>query len=344
MNRNMIQINEEFFDHAIRRCARDDVIDCKRYISTDKEDKNWIKNLLEGKRFKFSRNSYAQLVELDDSEYICLINSKCEPPHHIENFEYIDVNPGLFTLLGSWDLLHFADGVHSSEIINEVLQDTEMIEGYTGHIYDEIRDKFVDILCYKVSMFESDVKANSDSRFFHWAVLNLILQLSVFHNNNYDAETLQVWDKLVYEQSFEKTNYRSVLLSYCAMTWDVSYLYLYQCLEDAFAENAVASLHSQLGLGLEDVSLLELSGLLYEELQWQPRDKDAIKSLLKRVDATSDIYAIIKELANDMDPANWIYKTRNSIVHETRDLHIPFDDDVAWNLAITCLIKLSLES
>lgn len=52
---------------------------------------------------------------------------------------------------------------------------------------------------------------------------------------------------------------------------------------------------------------------------------------------------MVRRIANDADTSRWIYSTRNSVVHETRDTFIPLDDDTKWNIAITCLIVLIIE-
>jgi hypothetical protein len=347
MARNMKISNKTFFDNVINSKILeeyfDDIPDCTRYIKTDDSGKHWLKKSTITQSFKFAKNAYAIAILFNDNEYICLINSNVTFTSPIDNFDYVELNSGLFTYLGSEGYLNIKDGMNNSTVLDKVLYDGSLLGSeYNGHDFESIKPCFTDIICFKVDFFALDIYITEQPNMFYWVLCNLLIKLNIFSNNEYNEETLTAWGKIIFEQPlFDKINYKGLLHSYCALTWDITYLYLYQCLEDVFTIKSSTSLYEKLNSTIE---MSTFTTLLYEELQWQPRDLDAIESILSNLDDPSIAKQKIESVCNGMDIAKWLYKTRNDIVHETKDTTTLFPDDKNWNKAIAGMICLILES
>lgn len=347
MSRNMIKANQKFFsyimDFILIESLDFDVPDCKRYIKTDESGKEWLKRAKISQCFRFSKNSYAILIEFQGNEYICLINATRQLKQLTDNFEFCEINSGVFTLLGSEGYLKIKDGIDNFKILDELLYDTTQLnEEYCGHELQDIYQYFPNLSLFKLNFDFSENCIKDNVNLFYWVLCNILVQTEILSNNAYDTITIQAWEKIIFEQSdIDNYNYRCLLLSYCALTWDISYLYLYQCLEDIFMRSAITSLYKRLEI---EMPILNFSYLLSDELEWQPKDLDCIQSIVNELDETSEALKKIRLVSKDADIAKWIYKMRNSIVHKTQETLIAIDDDEQWNNAITGLIYLLIEA
>ena len=347
MSRNMKDANQSFFNHIINSIPAEysdfNIPNWVRSIKANVIGKAWLKNAVITRSFKFSKNSFAVLIYFEEAEYICLINATQQLKQPVENFELIEINSGVFTLLGSEGFLKINAGIDSSEIIDKLLYDTSQLNGeYTGHELYDIEQYFYKLLLFKLNFNFPECYIKDNANLFYWVICNLLVQMRILSSNAYNAKTIEAWERIIFEQSeLDRFNYKGLLLSYCALTWDITYLYLYQCLEDIFVKSAATSLYKKLKI---EMPISNFSHLLYDELQWQPKDLDCIQSIVDKLDQTSEALVNIKLVSKDMDIAKWIYKMRNSIVHETRETLIAIDDDEQWNNAITGLIYLLIEA
>lgn len=144
------------------------------------------------------------------------------------------------------------------------------------------------------------------------------------------------WEKVFYESN-ESLNYNHLLLAYTALSWDLTYLYLYQCLEDKFVEKSVEKLNERLGV---DLSEKELGHILYQELEWQPRDIESIERIIQGCSPESIAIKLLTECANGEKLPKFVYSVRNEIVHETRDPMIGLDANDRWEKLITGMLNL----
>lgn len=77
------------------------VPNCIRYICTTEEEKIWLKSLSIQYSYRFSRDSFALLLCLNQYNYLCLINIEEEDSKLPPYLEEIPVNAGLVTVLGA---------------------------------------------------------------------------------------------------------------------------------------------------------------------------------------------------------------------------------------------------
>lgn len=310
---------------------------CIRYICTTEEEKIWLKSLKIQYSYKFSRDSFALLLCLNQSNYLCLINIGEEDSKPPPCLEEIPVNAGLVTVLGAEKFLSYkVPRRQQLQILDEILYDTSAI-GYHGHQCDDIM-KFFSVHCYQIVGENEDVDIRENVNMFYQILCQAVFEFD-WANNPYTQVSKEAWEKSFYEGTLSKINFKSLLMAYTALTWDIAYLYLYQCLEDKFTCEAVRSLHSHLGVNMTEQ---ELSDLLYQELSWQPRDIDGIESILNNYAGSIGVQ-FLQKIAHEENLPKFIYSIRNSIVHETKAARIPLEDNTSWENTIAGILYLLLD-
>ena len=135
----------------------------------------------------------------------------------------------------------------------------------------------------------------------------------------------------------DSVQYKNVLLSYTALSWDISFLYLYQCLEDKFVYESIKSFHNKLN---SNITPQRLGQMLYDELAWQPKDLESINKIIEHCSEKSECIKMFKSICGDQNIGKYIYTMRNRIVHETRETIIPLSDNENWDKAIAGMIYL----
>lgn len=224
------------------------------------------------------------------------------------------------------------------QILDKVMYDTTEVE-YHGHYWNDIMDFFLPVHCYQINLNEVDVDIRENINVFYQILCQAMFEASA-ENNPYTKKSKNVWGKIFYEGSLSEINFKNLLMSYIALTWDITYLYLYQCLEDRFACEAVRPLLGRLNV---DITESDLNTLLYEELSWQPRDLDGIEKILKKYPVAKGV-SLLQELAGEENLSKYIYSLRNSIVHESKDARIPLNDNSTWENVIEGILYLLLET
>lgn len=221
------------------------------------------------------------------------------------------------------------------EIYDKVLYDTN--PDPAPHDWKEIERYFPSIYCFRIRLTD-DVDIQENINAFYWILAQVAIEFDL-GNNPFSDISRDAWEKIIYEGDLTSNQFKNLVLAYTALSWDISYLYLYQCLEDKFANLAVQNLHSKLDVGITPI---QLSNLLYDELSWQPKDLDGIESILNKCSPNSVGIQLLKTLCGEQTLSKYIYSLRNRIVHETREAIIPLADNERWEKAITgmlCLIK-----
>lgn len=342
MSRSMIESNTRFFENLALRLDEDlaiRVANSKRYIQTNGEEKEWLKFAALKFSFRFSRDVYALLLSFNSTAYLCLINMFVPYGATLNSITECTVNSGLVTLLGSEGYITpKLDRQRQQQILTYVLYDTSDME-YCGHSWDDIREYFPPIFCYEVQSVPelSDI---SDNQSVFYKLLSQVVHEFGLSNNPYSEISNGAWEKILYETDISKISFKNLLQAYTALSWDITYLYLYQCLEDKFTIESVYSLHKTLSLSISEQ---DFSRLLYDELSWQPRDVDSIEKIISRIGTNSKAVQIINEINVEGSPAKFIYRMRNCIVHETRDALLAQNENEKWEKVITGLLYLLIE-
>lgn len=340
----MIEANIRFFSNIISSLDDDlakQVKDEARYVATDDSDKNWLKKVSIVFSFRFSRDTYALQLRLDDEDYLCLVNvipPEKDPPLTLHE---VSANPGLITVLGANGYLTPAiPRQRQLEILDGVLYDIDMIAAdFNGYQWSDISKWFPPVLCYRIDLSSEDAEIQENRNLFY-QILSQIAYEFRLHSNPFTKLSLDVWEKVIYEETVSRIEFKNLFLSFTALTWDISYLYLYQCLEDKFACEAVRGLYRRLDLSIGEC---ELNKILYDELSWQPKDLDAIRKLIEGIGPTSPGRRFISDVADGESIEKYLYSLRNSVVHETRETRIPSDDNIKWEKVIAGMLYFLIE-
>lgn len=337
----MKEENQKFFRNicdSLNKELAERVPDCIRYIVTNEEDKEWLKHVHTKRVYRFSKNAYGLLLLLSEKEYLCLININACIEKLPDVLEETVVSAGLATVLGAEGLLTPKVGqTLQSEIYDKVLYET--FDDYHGHEWKEIEQYFPSVHCYEIGLKDDAVDIRENTNAFYWVLAQVAIEFDM-GNNPFSDISDDAWERIIYEGNLDSIQFKNVLLAYTSLSWDISYLYLYQCLEDKFAYESVQTLHNKLGLG---ISPQTLSCMLYDELSWQPKDLDGIDKIIERCSSESNAIKILKSICEDQTPAKFIYSIRNRIVHETRETPIPLTDNERWEKAVAAMLYLLKE-
>ena len=336
MSRNMILANQNFFANtigALNNVQAEYIEKCHRYIATDETEKSWLKHAQIERTYRFSKTTCALLVKYIDY-YICTVNVNIIE-QEVVGLTLEPVNSGLATLLGADGYLTKEFSIDTqAEIYERVLYDTSQVEKYAGHNWVDIKVLFPPISCFHVE------GKNSISRNEFYELLCRLAFENKMCNNPMGEISEDIWEKIFYE-SDKEINFRNLLMAYTALSWDLTYLYLYQCLEDRFAEESVKELKEKLGITLSEK---ELSDILYDKLEWQPRDLESIDKIIKKFPRSSKTLKFLEESAMKESIPKFIYSVRNGIVHETREPLIPLENNERWEKLIAGMLLLIKES
>lgn len=341
MSRNMKEENQKFFRNicdSLDKEIAERVPDCTRYIITNEEDKEWLKYVHIERVHRFSKSSYALLLLLSEKEYLCLLNTNECAEKLPDVLEEAAVSAGLVTVLGAEGLLAPKAGqAVQAEIYDKVLYET--FDDYHGHEWKEIEQYFPSVHCYQIDLKDDAVDIRDNTNAFYRVLSQVAIECDM-GNNPFGDISRDAWERIIYEGNLDSIQFKNVLLAYTSLSWDISYLYLYQCLEDKFAYESVQTLHLKLGLG---ISPQTLSCMLYDELSWQPKDLDGIDRIIAKCSSESNAVKIMKGICEDQRLSKFIYSIRNRIVHETRETPIPLTDNERWEKVIAAMVYLLKE-
>lgn len=340
MARNMKEENKKFFckmRDSLDEEFAERVPDCIRYISTNPDEKEWLKHVRINRSYRFARHSYALLLEFEEKEYICLINTSGCTDELPEILREIDVNAGLATFLGAKGFLT-PDQFSQQEVYDKILYQTD--EDYHGHEWSDIQSILPSTYCYEITLKDGSVKIRENANTFYWVLSQIAIEFNMA-NNPFGEISKSIWEKIVYEENIKSIQYKNIFLAYTALSWDISFLYLYQCLEDQFVYESVKTLYSN--LQLSGVTLQDFCNMLYDELSWQPKDLESIEKIIEKCPQESDCIRLFSSLAQGQSLAKYIYSTRNRIVHETREAMIPLGENETWDKLIAAMLYLLKE-
>lgn len=171
-------------------------------------------------------------------------------------------------------------------------------------------------------------------------------------NLKFQLETLQSVKLLIEELPIDLIGgnlFRAVV----SMEWKHSFLELYQCVEYLFPIPYLLKLSDNLA----DLSSFNLLFKHIEnDLNWKPREDQALERLFKEIedkssvskmlDCLKEVFKIIGSIDSDKEInviSKNIYKTRNSIAHFRSALSIEISSDSDWNNIIDKLCGITYD-
>lgn len=333
--------NVKLFNNLYERIRNKDdyeITECKRYIKTNETEKKWLTNAIILNYTKIAKNTFFIAISFDNAEYACITGIPADEFDYTEELLHIELNAGLATILAGEGLLVVPDGIPDTTIAEYFYDTSDEKLNYEGHEWDDLSCLYVNAVVFQLC-FKSVTVSTKNSREYYWIGLNLLTRNSIAYNNSYSKECLKAWQKLVIEQYSEKISYRGLLYAYCATSWEISYLHLYQCIEDIFITHPIRTLYAGLDIST-DYSVFEAA--VHSSLSLRDDAITGLSALIEKIDTNNNAYTLLsKHAANANQGVEiWIYKMRNRIVHQTDESFIKCNEHDKWDEVIQGMLYL----
>jgi hypothetical protein len=333
MSRNKIEQNKKLFQKLYERIRNKEyyeIADCVRYIRTDELERKWLTDAVINNFTKIAKDTYSIAIQLDEIEYIFLTGISANENIESDEIESISINAGIATVLAGEGLLAVSSNTPDSTIV-EFLYDTSEVD-YKGHDWKDISILYSEIVGYRIGLISANVKT-SNLREYYWIVLNILTRQDAVFHNSYSIETIEVWRKLVIEKYSEQISYRGIMYAFCAANWEITFLHLYQCIEDVFTSQPLKVLYDKLDI---NTGFFDFESVLLDTLNWKANAESALSTLINRIDQTNTGYQLLQKYANKSGwgVETWVYKMRNKIVHQSSEALIACNDHEKWDEVI----------
>lgn len=297
-----------------------------KYISTNIEEKGWLKEAQFSLILKLSSDISSALISYDGKEFLVVYGkqfdlSECD----YSALQPITMNAGLLTaILAETPLtldknfreLDFEENIASQHLNSQ-------FKGYN----------FEDLLPFLPPIFAFEIP--SGSPFKHVDVYRvgcyLLLMDKVAISLPFEDLTTETVLKLVLEEEGVLT-FENIFYALSSANWRHSYLEFYRCIERLYPIKFLSNLYNELSVS---VGFLDFASKIESVTGWKPKEDDAIETLLE--DITQDISDMYSEfLKTTTENPNvlihrYLYKLRNAIVH-FRAIHQNVTlSDIQWN-------------
>ncbi len=316
----------------------------ERYIKTNDDDKDWLKNLKiktqneilgngsnQPFNFKILPNLSTAVFDFNEKEYFVIIGWTED---NIITFEdiltRIQINAGLVTALLSDLKVPIRAKVKPLEIIEKVFYPIE--DDYTGHNFEDVSIFFEPILVYQI-LDDSPLKGTDIERLSGFYMIKNCQNLTL----KFSQKTLIVYEKLFLE-SPQNVPYENLVLSLTSVYWKYSFLDIYRCIEGIFPESRLYELHKQLNIS---TPLREFLNRIETSLKCKPKEEETVIEIIKNSpEDANENFRNVKKVIHDEDTGElgkFFYKIRNSIVHyRHRDEELKLEklEDETWDQLI----------
>ncbi|MEP0854422.1 hypothetical protein [Trichocoleus sp. DQ-U1] len=282
----------------------------QRYIGTDTEEKEWLKNLKILVEQPILPNFKTAAFEFESNKYFVAIGWHT---HKIsdELLQIIELNAGIFTALVSELKVIVNQNASPYDIANEIFYESEQEKIKYG--FSQVAKFFEPIYVYQIQdnspfINQDDIDIISLSGFY--AIKNRqIISL------NFSGSTLSRFEKLFIEGS-KNIPCENLLLSLVSVSWKYTFLDIYRCIERLFCISALEDFHKNLKIG---DSLLKFSADIENYIGWRPKENESLNKLIEN--SPEEAIHLFREVKVSIDGqeegkyGELIYRVRNSIVH-----------------------------
>lgn len=292
-----------------------------RWISSGRQDKEFLRHAKVGQTVSFSPRRKLASVSLHSNEYILALG-----------FDLQDEYAGLTDVPVEGGHLTFAlseFGVVPTATVSEIRQVVEYSDltadsEYPGHQHDGIASLYPRVL----------LLANTEARLPWNIFFRLALNESRYTGSWVDERLTDIL-QMVAELDGSRIPYRVL----CRSIFDIDptsfYLAEYRCLEALFAYTSAKELSASLSLSMR---WSEVATALEDTLGWYPHEDGSLTKLLALASGADlrDISQMIGKFTSTVDgpartAARNIYWLRNSIVHYRPSQHELAFDKFNWN-------------
>jgi hypothetical protein len=311
----MIQANQKIFDRLINWAQRSGRaighLHNARWIETNEDEKQWLKNVDVGDVRTFSPRVRVARCSFSGRNYFVVFGfaEKTEPDSVFEPAEW---NSGFFTAVISELNVPIRDGVDPLAIVDEVLPQYDGVADYTylGHSFSSIANFFEPVAVYEIRP-DSPIRPDDLARLScFWMLQNrerVVLPFS--------ANTLSEIEELTVTGA-STVPFDVLLNAIHSAQWQHAFLELYRCVERLFAFQIIEDLHQELSLS---IPLLKFAEKIETAIGWKPHEEDAMARLFSLLPSDASVLMESVRRSVGSNPAEkihrWVYDLRNSVVH-----------------------------
>lgn len=369
MANKMIDVNRHLFERLEKLIPSDTAIESKlvigeksiRYIGTKKDSyaQLIIKSGQINDVVKTADKSTILTINFDNrtflvitgnidcaDEFIKGVTTVLDPDDDEQNLKF---NPGLVTLLFANDDFPLNVDIEKSyQLIEYVF--TEEKEGLTngGFNYSDLTHYFSAYDIWAISEEYLPLNQNSILAIYSGYIINYNKEINLNLSTN-SKHTI----KLLIEKLPIDLIGGNIYSALTAMEWKHSFLELYQCIEYLFPLPYLIKLSNNIG---DKTLFAKLFFNAENDLQWRPKEDQALIKLLKKIENESSFIQILNSLIiiakskpdsidnNCNFVSKHIYNTRNSIAHFRSGITNSIKTSHEWDEIIEklCLIIYDL--
>jgi hypothetical protein len=336
--RNMIDVNRKAFSMLIEQfhsLNKKDVEEGIRYISTNDNDKEWIKSAAIIDFVYITPTLRVIQIQFESKLYFTFIGSILDTTVlDISVVKELELNAGVITLLLSEGMLKLDKKSNSLEFYDNILFQHQE-KGYKGHNYSDLIIFLEDVYLFEVPEY-SIVRSDWTSRVACYIYSKNSSQLIL----DFDDNVTELISELSLVGS-DNISYKIVLSCLFSNTYKHAFLELYRLIERLFPINYLKEFHNVTATKLK---FLDFVSELETITNWRPREGEAIEKIFINSRASTRNYfqafhATSTSLQNQND-YKFFYDLRNSIVH-FRANHLELElTNNQWNLLLTATLYL----
>lgn len=281
------------------------------------------------------------LIEFQGNVYYCFTGDSVTPDRiNSDYFEVEDVLfKGLWTLVQSQFAKSCLTSAPSMEIYNEVLSFDESSENTNSAKEIDVND----IIPYFVNLNAFMVKPDTPYSFKD------LYQIKGYFNVKYEKNSLPFNESIrtnflsIFESGLKSVPMDIVELAYVSSQYKQAFLELYRCLEQLYPIPTLKRLLQSDGITL--TCPITTAELLETQLNWRPKESDAIEAVFKDLDEV--IIAKFDDVKSDTEytslgNAAFVYRLRNANVHFRKKLGKGSLDNSKWELLIDTMLEATL--
>lgn len=281
------------------------------------------------------------LIEFQDDVYYCFTGDNVTTD--VINSDYFELESelfkGLWTLVQSQFVKSCLTNAPSMEIYNEVLSYDETIESPSAAKeidVDDITPYFINLNVYKV-------KPDTPYSFKDLYQIKGYFNVNLDNNNIPYNESIKTNFLSIFESGLKSIPMDIVELAYMSSQYKQVFLELYRCIEQLYPVPTLQNL-----LQVDGISLtcpITTAELLETQLNWRPKESDAIEAVFKDLDEV--ILTKFNSVKSDTEysalgNAAFVYRLRNANVHFRKKLGKGSLDISKWELLIDVMLETTL--
>ncbi len=282
--RNMIDVNKKAFSLLIEQFLqlnRKDVEEGKRYISTNDEEKEWIKSAKINNFVNITPTLRIIQIQFEGKLYFAAIGSQLDTTSlDVSVLKELELNAGVISLLLSEGLIKLDKKSNNLEFYDNILFQHQE-NGYEGHDYTDLIAYLENIHLFEVPEY-SIVKSGWTSRVACYIYSKNASQLIL----DFDENVTELISELSLVGS-DNIYYKIILSCLFSNTYNHAFLELYRLIERLFPISYLREFHN---VTESKLKFLDFVTKLENITKWHPREDEAIEKIFINSKATTRNY------------------------------------------------------